>query len=354
MANVSVSASTPTASVQAQLYAREVWREARVNSFWKNMMGKGANNVIQVKDDFAKQKGDAINYDLFPDLTSRGYAGSNAQTLEGDEESVTIRVDSVVVDQLRHAMRVAGKLDEQRAAIELRPEMKGNLAYWWARRMDDVIFKKLSGVTYTDADAATFGEAATANTNVIYGGGKTAKTELTQSDKFTPNLVRIAKTIAKTGVRGTTSIWRMRPMNINGKPHYGCVLHPYQVHDMQGTPEWEAAQKEAGLRGAENPIFSGAIGIWNGVVFYEHDLVVTGSNAGVGLDTPYADALFFGLQAGLFAEAQENPSWVEKLFDYDNQWGIATDMIFGFDKTTFNSQDFSVIKIQTAAANPGL
>ena len=352
MANVSVSASTPTASVQAQLYAKDVWREARVNSFWKNMMGQGPNNVIQVKNDFAKQKGDAINYDLFPDLTSRGFAGSNAQTLEGDEESVTIRVDTVLLDQLRHAMRVAGKLDEQRAAIELRPEMKSNLAYWWTRRMDDIIFKKLSGTTYTDADSATFGEAATANTHVLYGGSKLAKNELTSSDTFTLDLLRKAKTIAKTGVRGSTTIWRMRPMNINGKPYYGCVLHPYHIFDLQGSQAWEQAQREAGLRGAENPIFSGAIGIWNGIVLYEHDLVVTGSNAGPGADQPYADALFFGLQAGMFAEAQENPSWVEKQFDYDNQWGVATDMIFGFDKTTFNSQDFAVIKLQTYAANP--
>jgi hypothetical protein len=86
--------------------------------------------------------------------------------------------------------------------------------------------------------------------------------------------------------------------------------------------------------------------------FYEHDLVQTGSDAGPGNDLPYADALFFGLQAGIWAEAQEAPDWREKSFDYGDQYGVATGMMFGFDKTTFNSLDFSVIKIRTAAANP--
>jgi hypothetical protein len=34
MANWNVSASTPTATLQAQKYAKEVHREARVNMFW--------------------------------------------------------------------------------------------------------------------------------------------------------------------------------------------------------------------------------------------------------------------------------------------------------------------------------
>lgn len=37
----------------------------------------------------------------------------------------------------------------------------------------------------------------------------------------------------------------------------------------------------------------------------------------------------------------------EELFD--DQYAVATGMIFGFDKTTFNSKDFAVIKIRTAA-----
>jgi N4-gp56 family major capsid protein len=370
MANWSISTASAAAQVQAQLFAREVWREARVNSFWNAFIGEGPNNVIQLRKDFAKEKGDVLNYPLVADLTGKGLAGSGLQTLgvyatsastrrlEQNEEAPSTYVDTVTLDQLRHAVISGGRLSEQRLAFEMRPEMKNLLAYWWNRQFDELLFRKLSGVTYTDDQSRTLGEAATASTNVLYGGGVSAKNQLTSAGIFTPDLVRKAKVAAMVGNFGglgtPANMWRMRPMIIDGKPYYGCVLHPFQVYDMQGTEAWEQAHREiGGLREhSDNPIFTGALGTWNGVIFYSHDLARTGSDAGATADVSYADALFFGLQAGILAEAQEAPDWIEKKFDYDDQYGVATGMMIGFDKTTFNSVDFSVIKIQTAAQNP--
>lgn len=99
----------------------------------------------------------------------------------------------------------------------------------------------------------------------------------------------------------------------------------YQVYDLQGSQAWEQAHREiSGLREHnDNPIFSGALGLWNGCIIYSHDKVITGSDAGPGSDVPYADALFFGYQAGLWAEAQQAPDWVEKSFDYGKTKMIA-------------------------------
>lgn len=63
-----------------------------------------------------------------------------------------------------------------------------------------------------------------------------------------------------------------------------------------------------------------------------------------------ARAIILGAQAALFAIGSE-PTWVEKDFDYANQTGVATGMIFGVKKTRFNSQDFGVIALDTAAAS---
>lgn len=360
MSNWTVSASTPSASLQAQIYAKEAWLEARVNSFWSAFMGEGPNNAIHVNKSFIKTKGDAINYTLVNDITTRGLGGTTIQSyvayndtnkrLEGQEAAITTYSDSVLLDQLREGLVTGGQLSEQRSSLDQREHMKQILAYWSGRiLMDEVIFKKLSGVTMTDKNSQTFGEAATANSLVIYGGAKTARNQLTSSDTFTLNLLRRAKTAAMVG---NSSIWRMRPMMISGRPYYGCVVHPYQVYDLQGSQEWEQAMREAQVRGPENPLFTGALGIWNGVILYSHDKVVTGSDAGPGGDQGYASGLFFGYQAGLWAQAQPAPNWIEKKFDYDDQYGIATGMVYGFDKTTFNSKDFGVIKIETAASDP--
>lgn len=265
MADISVNATTAAATEQAQLYTRELWYDARVNSFCDKFMGEGPNNVFEVRRDFTKEKGDRINITLFADLTGKGRVVGTSATgfavnLEGNEEEPSRHVFSVTLDHIRHAELLEGKMSEQRAAYEVRPAMKNTLSYWWQRRRDEIVFKKMSGVAYTDdGGSVTFGDTVAANSNVLYGGGKLAKADLNSGDTFTPNLLRKAKTMAMTGIYGSTTGWRMRPLIINGQAHYICILHPYQVFDLQGTPEWVNAQLYAGQRGWDNPIFSGAL-----------------------------------------------------------------------------------------------
>lgn len=262
MANWTVSVPTvlgSTGEAQAQLFSAKVWMEARVNSFWNPLMGEGPNNVIDVQKDFTANKGGLLNYSLLTDLANKGVAGSGIQSnlvyaasskrLEGREESPNVYVDTVTLDQLRHAIITGGKLSEQRLAWNMREKMKNLLAYYWARVTDEYIFKKLSGTSFTDDLSGTVGEAGVANTNNLYGGAKSASNQLTTSDTFAPILFTRAKEAAMVGA-GTysaagalnASIWRIRPMIIGGKPYYGCVLHPYQITDLQTSQEWTQAQ----------------------------------------------------------------------------------------------------------------
>jgi len=354
MATITVTASSPSASVAAQLYSKQAWREAKVNMAWKNFMGKGPNNPIVVVEDFTKMNGDVLNYTLWPDNTGKGIA--KGATLETAEESVTPVVDTVLLDQLSFGMRLKSKLDEQRAGIEMRQQIRDSIGYQWARQLDELFFKLLSGVSYTDDNAATVCQAAAANTSVLYANSKTSSASLTDGDTFHWGLVKNAVALAKVGkTPAGLASWRIKPMYINGKPYYGCWLHPWQVLDLKKDPNWAQAQREAELRGKDNPIFSGAIGVEDGVIYYESDLVVTGSDAGAG-DVEYADALFFGCGAGVFAECQSQPDWVEKTFNYGNSWGMGSFMIFGFDKSQFTKggavKDYGVIRIRTAAKQP--
>ncbi len=67
-------------------------------------------------------------------------------------------------------------------------------------------------------------------------------------------------------------------------------------------------------------------------------------------------AVFAGAQAAVFAVGQkedpEKPNWVEQLFDYGNQLGVAGGMIAGMKKTQFNSADFGTIVLSSYAAAP--
>ncbi len=39
--------------------------------------------------------------------------------------------------------------------------------------------------------------------------------------------------------------------------------------------------------------------------------------------------------------------WVEKIFEYDSQFGCEVSSIYGFTKAKFNSEDFAVITCDT-------
>ena len=99
----------------------------------------------------------------------------------------------------------------------------------------------------------------------------------------------------------------------------------------------------------DNPIFTGALGVYNGVILRENPRIPT-----VVANT--RRAIFCGAQAATFAVGQNNTpekmSWVEELFDYENQLGVSAGMIFGAKKSVFNSTDFGVLVMSTYATAP--
>src|SRR3990167_8598618 len=78
-----------------KLLASEV--EKKMSS--KQFMGNSADYAIQKLDALAKGKGDAVNFQIRFKLSGQGVTGDN--TLECNEETITVSNASVVIDQLR-------------------------------------------------------------------------------------------------------------------------------------------------------------------------------------------------------------------------------------------------------------
>ena len=272
--------------------------------------------------------------------------------LKGNEVAPNIYADDVAIDQLRQAIRSSGKLTEKRVPWMYRPEVKDKLKHWAARIYDKVIFYKASGITFQDAGSNTVFEAGDANTNIIYAGDKTALSELTASDTFNLDMLLDAKTCAETGYLGTTKIYKMRPVMVEGEPHYVALLHPYQINAIKKTDLWRDAVMNARERSRDNPIFRGSVALWENIIIRKHDLVYRASDAGAGGNVDYATALLLGAQSLIYAPATDGFDWIEQTFDYGQKWGIATGFISGFAKTQFNSKDFATIALKTAARNP--
>ena len=367
-------AKTVSASgLRPQLWAKNLFVDAMASLYFvtQGMMGKEQNNIVQVQDDLEKEQGDRVHFKFTAKASGNGVDGDSE--LEGNEEQLQFYSESVLIDQKRNAVRLEGTLDEQKNGYEMRMEAKENLGVWLKEFIERQIFLKLAGVTNTslnDVNGTVVGTGATwSNTPDFIPDATTAAgtgsryicanssgaASLASTDKITPSLIDRAK------AKAMTTNPKMMPIFISGKPYWVLFVHPWQLYDLRQNAVWAQAMREAEVRGKENPIFSGASGIWNGVVVHEHEFVpfldisvagnsFRGTASGTDFGADCFRALFCGRQAIGFAKAKNRKNqWVEKKFDYDNQFGVATSLIGGIQKLLFNSVEYGVIAIDTAA-----
>jgi N4-gp56 family major capsid protein len=329
--------------------------EAAKKMYW----GKFIGSVITRLNDLEKNAGDKITHGLRMKIRGAGVTGDG--TLEGNEEALTYYDDAVLIDQLRHAVRSKGKASEQRVPYDMRATAREALATWWAERFDELLFVYLSGARGVDTTLTLplgFTSFAGNSLNVpdaahIQYAGGLAKATITSASIFTlseiDSLVEKAETVDPM----------IQPIMVGGEKKYVLLLHPYQVTDLRqntNTGQWVDIQKAAAAsQGSGNPIFTGALGEYNGVVMHSHRNVVRFSDYGAGGALPAARALFLGAQAAVLAfgngggQTVARYSWKEELFDYGNQLGVAAGSIFGVKKSVFNSKDFGVIALDTYA-----
>jgi N4-gp56 family major capsid protein len=340
-------------ALAVKLWSKRLIREALKATFVFNFMDDSQDALIQIKDETSKGPGDRITVGLRMQLTGDGTQGDG--TLEGNEEALVTYSDNLFIDQLRHAVRSAGKMSEQRVPFSVREEALAGLRDWWAGRLDFWAANQLTGYTPQTDTRYTGLQATIAPTsgNLIIQG-QTAESSITSSDTATLSLIDRAVATAKT----MTPV--IRPLSVNGKPMYVAFLHPYQIYSIRtstSTGQWLDIQKAAMTGGEidDNPIFTGAIGVYNNTVIHEWTRLPAAVQSGAAKANTKR-GVFCGAQSAAFAMGQgqdsEKPNWVEQLFDYGNQLGVSGGMIAGLKKLQFNSADFGTIVLSSYAAAP--
>lgn len=345
-----------------KLWARKLFEEALKATWFSKFLGTNSNSLIQIKGETQKSAGDQITIGLRLQLTGTGVQGDN--TLEGQEEALTTYSDKLIIDQLRHAVRSSGKMSEQRIPFEVRQEAKDGLADWWKDRMDTWFFNQIGGNT-AQTDNRYNGLQATIapDTNhyaVASGSFGGSETSLSATTTMTLGYVDIDRCVAQA----KTLTPMIRPLKINGEDHYAMFLHPYQVFQLrkQGSSAGQFIDiQKAAMQGGDiktNPIFTGAMGIYNNVVLYEAVRIpnTVTANASAVDQSGFRRAVLAGAQAAVIGYGQGGGDmpmeWNEELFDYGNQLGVEVGMIAGLKKTVFNSADFAVLTVGSYAPKP--
>lgn len=156
-----------------------------------------------------------------------------------------------------------------------------------------------------------------------------------------------------------TSTPVIRPLNGQqepGKHQYVMFITPEQHYDLRrstATGEWADIQKYALSANASgnNPLLSGALGVYNGVILHESYRLYTFAGAS-GTANTAGRAVLCGAQAAGIAfgrgYSQSRMTWVEELFDFQNQLGVSTGIIGGLKKFRYNSKDFATIVASTS------
>lgn len=349
-------------------WARELAYEVRKGLEIAPLIGTSKDSIIQEKTEL-KDTGDKVTVGLRVRLTGEGVTES--QVLEGNEETLSTYTDSLIINELAHAVRVknGNTIDPQRVTFDLRDEAREALRDWYSERLSLAVFLQLCG--YTGASITYRGTlvnlspkytglnpvaAPTAN-RTYRVNAQVSDQALTTADTFGLADITKAKELARTVNP------RIRPVKVNGADKYVLYLHPYQVTDLKleaqgsGAISWSDIQLAAlaGGDSSKNPIYTGAIGEYDGVVLRESEDVCTGLHSGTGAEiTTVRRAVLLGAQSGLVAFSSKfsknSPyKWVEKTFDYERELGVSAQGIMGLKKTQFNGEDFGVITISSYA-----
>lgn len=330
-----------TAFATGNALTKKVWdeklfRDTVKESYFSRFMGESADNLIHVKNELTKSKGDNVTFGIRMRLAGAGV--TSGQALEGNEEKLTTYNHSVSLEQYRHAVRDAGPLDRQRAMFSIDEESVAALKGWGAEKIDQLCFDGINAsptsIVYTAS--GTFSKTGTV---------ATATAAIAATDKLTPALITKARIGALTGYNRTQT--PLRPIKINGKNYFVLLVHPDVMGDLKNDATFLQARREAMERGKDNPIFQGAEAMWDGVVVHEHEDVPIATNWGSGNTVAGAKCVLMGAQSLIWAWGKR-PAVVAKTFDYDDEHGYAWGFIGKTNKPVFNSLDYGSVAVYVA------
>jgi N4-gp56 family major capsid protein len=338
-----------------KLWAKKLNVEALKQTYFGKFMGEGSSNMIQIRSELEKNAGDKVTVGLRVQLNGDGV--TEGQVLNGNEEQLSTYSDSIVINELSHAVRVRNKntIDAQRVPFNLRSEAKDGLNDWFSNRFDTCMANHLAGNTLVTDPRYSGNNAITAPTNIYRKGAATDDATINADNTAIMNLAVIDALVERAG----TASPLVRPIMVGGEKKFVMFLHDYQVTDLRtntNSGQWLDIQKAAlaGGVGSKSPIYTGALGEYNGVVLHKWNRLPFGiSNAGA-VQTSTRRAVFCGAQAAAVGFGKEfskgsHFKWIEELFDYERELGVSSQTVWGIKKTVFNSQDFGALVATTYA-----
>lgn len=313
------------ANLVPKVWAKKVWYEGVKDSYFDKFTAMDGSNVVHQNKDLTNVKGDSVVFGLMMNLSGNGVEGNRAK-LSGAEDSLNIYDFTVQTQLVRNAVS-RFEADDQKTQYDMLKEIKGALKQWLSDWLDNKLINRLS---YNPS-----------NGEVLYASAAGTQSSITANDKLTTTIISRAKRKAMMHAP------KVQPIKVDGMDKYIMLVHPWAARDLKDDPKWLAAQQNANVRGSKNPIFTGALGEYDGVILYEYERVLA-SNIGAS-SANVCQNLLLGKQAACFAVARP-AKHIEQTDDYGNIAGNGIAFYGAVEKTKFNGLDYGIINVMTGGA----
>ena len=308
-------------------------------------MGTDEASIIQLKEELTKKRGDTVNFALVNELTGNGVTGNS--TLKGNEERLGSRSMQLTVDVLRHAVAV-DDWDEQKSVIDLREAARVQLREWSMKQLRDSIVNglgQIDGVNFSASTAAQRNTWATNNQDRLLFGDTTANYSATfltganaigVSAQATPGVLSLMKRMAQAAAP------KIKPVYVKemDQEWFVAFVGPLAWRDLtEDNPTTNVltlANRDARVRGVDNPLFTGDSLVWDGMILREipeiSPLATISGSGGARLEPMY----LCGAQAIGIAWAQRTKTTTDT-DDYGFLHGVGVQEIRRIEKLRFGT-----------------
>lgn len=253
MATLNLTAKSDLDQAIPEHWDTKVRRDAARKAFWDKFEGKEASGMpIIVRNDFTKQPGDLVHVQVVSQLGGDGVTGEN--TLEGNEEKLSLGQFDLSVDWLRHAVAFTKKATKE---ANFNAVMASNelLSSWLARYKDWDMFNQL---------------ITTATPDTLYANDATSDATLGTNDTFgTTELDRLHLALKRKGAIPIRTIRKGK----EEVPIFGCVISEVDEYNLSADTVWiDTVRNAASLYKSveDHPLFIMSIGLYRGMLVYVH------------------------------------------------------------------------------------
>lgn len=250
--------NTDTVIATSKNINKEMMRQSKIKPF----IATNENDRTSIVSVTLKtsEVGSHVNVSMEDVLTGSGSTG-NVDFSASQEQLKDIKM-LVVIDRFQHSVPSDESIVNTRRAVKFKARAKTSLTNWATMKFDKIYFS-----------------VNTANaTNILACGhhGDKVTTNILKADVLTTSDVDEAKNRALLGIDAEgKEVPPLMPVKILKNENLGfyddikifiMFVGTHSAMHITKDPNWEEARKLAALRAKDNPIFTGALGLHNGVL----------------------------------------------------------------------------------------